>query len=253
MTTNKKLFIFDIDGTVVDSPEQKLPTGRMVAAFEKAKDNYIMSAATGRPWSFAKDIIQSLTTDPCIVAGGTQIRAADGTILWQCDISDESLEQVLDILGSYEGHSLLFNDYEEAAYLDDKGVSVKELDRTQPIYFLETIFVPEENAYDLKDKLEEIDGITCTMVVAQKPGMKDLHITNEFATKEHAVAELLKIVQIDVDETTGVGDGHNDLHLFTAVKNKVAMGNAVPELKAEADIVIGDVKDDGLAEYLEQL
>jgi hydroxymethylpyrimidine pyrophosphatase-like HAD family hydrolase len=31
------------------------------------------------------------------------------------------------------------------------------------------------------------------------------------------------------------------------------MGNAVPELKIAADLVIGDVANDGLAEYLDSL
>jgi len=248
-----KAIIFDIDGTVVDSAVQKSPTSRTIEAFRKASSDYYLSAATGRPWSFAKNIIDSLTADPCIVAGGTQIRSADGSVLWQCDIPHESLKLVLNILEDYSGHSLLFNDYEESAYLEDKGVKVSELNLDETIYFLETIFVPDEDAVELKNKLDKVDGITCTMVTAQRLNTRDLHITHQFATKEHAITELLKILQVDVDKTIGFGDGHNDLHLFAGVKTKVAMGNAVPELKAEADIVIGSVKDDGLAEYLETL
>lgn len=51
----------------------------------------------------------------------------------------------------------------------------------------------------------------------------------------------------------GIGDGANDIHLFNAVGLKVAMGNAVPSLKEKADIVIGHVTDDGLAQYFEDL
>lgn len=248
-----KAIIFDIDGTVVDSPVQKLPSSRTVSAFNSVSSRYFLSAATGRPWSFAKDIIRKLTTDPCIVAGGTQIRSADGSILWQCDLPEDSLKQVLEILDDYSGHSLLYNDYEEPAYLEDQGVKVADLDLTEKIYFLETIFVPDEIAVDLKNKLDQVEGVTCTMVTAQRPNTRDLHITNEFATKEHAITELLKILQVDVDQTIGIGDGHNDLHLFAGVMTKVAVGNAVTELKEASDIVIGSVNDDGLAEYLETL
>jgi hydroxymethylpyrimidine pyrophosphatase-like HAD family hydrolase len=48
-------------------------------------------------------------------------------------------------------------------------------------------------------------------------------------------------------------DGLNDFHLFRAGGTKIAMGNADIELKKQADIVIGDVDNDGLAEYLEKL
>jgi Cof subfamily protein (haloacid dehalogenase superfamily) len=249
-----KAIIFDIDGTVVDSPDQKLPTANLTRAFKNISQAYYCCAATGRPWSFAKDIITHLEAgNPSIVAGGTQIRDSNGDVLWQCDIPSSSLIEVLNTFSEYDNHSLLVNDYEESAYLDDKGLRVEDIDPESKAYFLEAIFVPEKEAYKLKEKLDKIDGIVCTMVVAQREGMKDLHVTNEFATKEHAITELLKLIQVDVDQTIGVGDGHNDLHLFASVKTKVAMGNAVPELKAAADIVIGDVKNDGLAEYLESL
>lgn len=65
----KGLIIFDIDGTIVDSPEQKLPTEKMISAFEKTQEHYYISPATGRSWSFAKAIIKTLgITHPCIVA-----------------------------------------------------------------------------------------------------------------------------------------------------------------------------------------
>lgn len=72
---------------------QKLPTTRMIVSFRRKDAQYYLSAATGRPWSFAKDIIEKLTKDPCIVAGGTQIRSSDGKVLWQCDIPEEALQK----------------------------------------------------------------------------------------------------------------------------------------------------------------
>lgn len=245
--------IFDIDGTVVDSPAQKMPSERLVEAFNSKREKYFLCAATGRPWTFAKDIVQALTTDPVIVAGGTQIRTATGEVLWQTAIEHKALIAILNVLKKYKECNLLYNDYEERMYLEADGYSVGQIPLDEPIYFLETIFVPEAETKTLVDELMKIDGITCTIVVAQRQGTKDIHITNEFATKEHAITELLKILQVDIDKTIGVGDGHNDIHLFASVKTKVAMGNAVPELKAAADVIIGGVPDDGLAEYLESI
>jgi hydroxymethylpyrimidine pyrophosphatase-like HAD family hydrolase len=47
----QKAIIFDIDGTVVDSPEQKMPSRRVVEAFNKKREEYFLCAATGRPWT----------------------------------------------------------------------------------------------------------------------------------------------------------------------------------------------------------
>ena len=69
------------------------------------------------------------------------------------------------------------------------------------------------------------------------------------------LSDLYKIEQIlgaDRSEMIGIGDGHNDLHLFAAVGHKVAMGNAVDELKQAADETIGSVQEQGLEKYLER-
>jgi len=91
------------------------------------------------------------------------------------------------------------------------------------------------------------------MVTAQKPGTRDLHVINSGATKEQAIEELLKMLDVEKEDSIGIGDGHNDLHLFNAVDRKIAMGNAVDDLKNNADEVIGSVKEDGLANFFEKL
>ena len=42
------------------------------------------------------------------------------------------------------------------------------------------------------------------------------------------------------------GDSENDLSMFVDDWTKVAMGNAIPELKAKADLVTTDVEADGI-------
>ena len=45
--------------------------------------------------------------------------------------------------------------------------------------------------------------------------------------------------------TFGFGDSGNDLGMLAAVETAVAMGNAMPEVKALADYVTDDVAHDG--------
>jgi hydroxymethylpyrimidine pyrophosphatase-like HAD family hydrolase len=64
--------IFDINGTAIYSPEQKLPSEKLVSVIEQLKDAYYLSAATGRVWSFAKHVLHGLhLTDSCIISAGT--------------------------------------------------------------------------------------------------------------------------------------------------------------------------------------
>ena len=110
--------------------------------------------------------------------------------------------------------------------------------------------MPDAIAEEVYRILTQIEGIAVVIVVSRNPGCRDIHVVHASATKEHAIAELLKLLRVDRNDTIGIGDGYNDIHLFNAVNSKVAMGNAVPELNKSADKNIGLVSEDGLAQYL---
>jgi len=249
-----KAIIFDLDGTAIDSPEQKLPSKELVAVVNDLKSQYFLAAATGRCWTFAKDIIQALNLeDLCIISGGTQIcNPKTGEIVWQKDITPQALEKVIAIFSKNGEQKLIFNDYTEDDYFNG-GIYPKDFDLSIKVNWLSQSFVPDLLANQLRDELDLVDGITCVMVVSQKPGCRDLHIVNVEATKEHAINELLSRLGVKKDHTIGIGDGHNDLHLFNSVATKVAMGNAVNDLKQAADLIIDSVENEGLTKYFETL
>jgi Cof subfamily protein (haloacid dehalogenase superfamily) len=249
-----KALIFDIDGTAIDSPTQKLPSERLNHAVKAIKDEYFICAATGRPWPFAKHILQGMSlVDPCIISGGTQIcNPKDGKILWQCDIEKSDVRAIKQVLVKYPGHGLIINDFSENDYFGG-GVPAEQLNPEKEIFFADLIFVPDEIATVITKELQSIRGITVIPATSQKPRHKDIHMTNNDATKEHSIAELLTKLDVHRKNTWGFGDALNDVHLFNAVNTKVAMGNAVPELKELANEVIAPVSEDGLAQYFEKL
>ena len=246
--------IFDLDGTAIHSPVQKLPTERLATATQKLQANYYLCAATGRCWTFGKDVIQGLhLKDLCIISGGTQIcDPQTGEVVWQKDITPKALSEVIKIFSENGEQKLIFNDYAEDDYFNG-GTFPKDFDLSKRVNWLSQSFVPDELAIQLHSKLDAVEGVTCVMVVSQKSRCRDLHVVNEKATKEHAIIELLERLGVERKDAIGIGDGHNDIHLFNAVGRKVAMGNAVEDLKIVADLVIDDIKDDGLAKYFEDL
>lgn len=250
----KEAIIFDVDGTAVDSPSKKLPTQRLIRQIDRLSDRYYFSPATGRVWSFVKPVLHAMKLqDPAIISAGTQIcNPQSGEILWQKNIEDRDLRKVVSIFQEFPDWKLLFNDGTEEDYFNG-GVYPKDFYNKEPVYFLEQVFVPDEIAKEIYNRLTKIKGIAAVMVVAQKPGTRDIHVINATATKEHTIRELLRILGVDKANTTGIGDGYNDIHLFNAVSKKIAMGNAVPELKEKADLVIEPVSKEGMALYLESL
>jgi Cof subfamily protein (haloacid dehalogenase superfamily) len=252
--SSKGILILDIDGTVIDSPSQDQPSAAVTVAIKKASEKYTVSLATGRTWPWTKRVVELLDIkSPCIVAGGTEIRGADGTVLWQESIPTESIQTAVEVFSEFKDKLFLIDDYSLEEYLSGGTVSYDSLLMKKEIREFQLPFLTRQQADELENKIKLVPGVTGVKTTSFREGLADLHVMSSFATKEHAITELLKITQIDVDKTIGVGDGHNDLHIFAAVKHKIAMGNAVPEMKEAADRVIGRVDEDGLATFLEEL
>jgi len=70
--------------------------------------------------------------------------------------------------------------------------------------------------------------------------------------KEDAIQQVCRHYGFGLEEVTAFGDDLVDIGMIKLCGTGVAMGNALPEVKAAADIVIGSNNEDGIAKYLEQ-
>ena len=70
-------------------------------------------------------------------------------------------------------------------------------------------------------------------------------------SKWSAVRRLAESWNIDESEICAVGDDVNDLAMIRAAGLGVAMGNAVPEVKAAADRIAPTHDEDGLVQVVE--
>ena len=83
------------------------------------------------------------------------------------------------------------------------------------------------------------------------PGVWFLEVTGPDGGKDGALRRLKRLT--GAEAVTVFGDNRNDLALFAAADEAIAVANAVPELRAAADRVIGANDDDGVAFYLKEV
>ncbi len=69
-------------------------------------------------------------------------------------------------------------------------------------------------------------------------------------SKASGLAHVADELGVDAADCLAIGDGRNDLEMFAWAGRSVAMGQAVPEVRAAADHVTSSVEDDGAAEEL---
>lgn len=78
-------------------------------------------------------------------------------------------------------------------------------------------------------------------------------IAHAGCNKGNALAALASRLGVTQEETVAIGDGLNDLEMVQWAGLGIAMGNAPPELKGAADIITGNIKEDGAAQALEDI
>ena len=71
--------------------------------------------------------------------------------------------------------------------------------------------------------------------------------------KENGIRALCAAIGITPEETIAFGDAENDLEMLQLAGIGVAMGNALPQVRACADMVTDTVENDGIAHALQKL
>lgn len=244
-----KAIIFDLDGTAIPNGPNGMPSQNLIDAIKQAKGSVTLCAATGRPITNAKPILSALNLrDPCVISAGTQIvNPLTDEILWEANIDPVDITAILEICQPYHYEILVRNEL-----IGEGGSAATRSKIHGHVNVMYIMGCAEADAKVILEELERIENITAAGVVSWTHEGVDIHVTHKDATKEHAVGELLNILGLDKSEVIGVGDADNDVHLFAAVGNKVAMGNGTDRLKSLADEVIDSVDNDGLAKLIQQ-
>jgi len=244
--TTFKALICDIDGTLVPNNRNGIPSKKVIEAVNKASQKIHFGVATARPYFVTKRVIEHLElSGPSIVHGGAQIiDLTSGKVLKEQKIAAEDILKVFEIT---QGMNLIFK-------VDEETESVVMSKNWKPHDVLGA-YIPAltlKIAELLEKELSHISTISAHLVLSWDKGKVTVDISHTSVGKQYGILEVAEILGIKTHEIIGVGDGYNDFPFLMACGLKVAMGNAVPELKAIADYIAPSVEEDGLVDVLER-
>lgn len=244
-----KVIIFDLDGTAIPNTPNGMPSKPLIDVIHKNRKSIRLCAATGRPITNAKAILSVLQLkDPCIISGGSQIiDPLTDEVLWEANLEPADVDNVLSICYPYHYEVLMRNEL-----IGEGGRSSKRPQHKERVNVMYLMGCAPTDAKVILNQLGNLNNITAAGVTSWTREGVDIHITHKQATKEYAVAELIKILNVNKTEVIGVGDADNDVHLFKAVGYRVAMGNGTNRLKALADEIADSVENDGLAKIIDK-
>ena len=244
-----KALMLDLDGTTIPNASDGFPSRRVTEAIKKAAKKIHVGVVTGRPFFYAEDIVQHLgLSGPSIAGGGTMIlESSTGEIIKESVIPDEDVQAMIAFLKKEK----------KTIWINGKltGKKSEIYNNTTKLHQIRSFTIADldPKRADKLDKLLNIfPSVSAHKIVGWIDGTISLQVTPTEATKQHGILEVAELLQIQTHEIIGVGDGYNDFPLLMACGLKVAMGNAVEDLKAIADYVAPTVEEDGVADVIEK-
>lgn len=262
-----KIVAIDLDGTLFDA--KKNISNENKQAIKKAKElGCKVVIATGRPISGVTPVLEELglidDTDYVIVYNGAKVyNVGTKEIIFSSTITGKDVKDLYYESKKLGVHFHAFRQNEELItpmhnpYTDVEArinhVEDKIFDFTlinDNDLFLKAMMVDsDENITRIMNEVNPIFIDKYSMVRSSKIFLEFL---NKNTHKGHALKALAKHLNIDIKDTMAIGDAGNDLPMIKASGIGVAMENAFPEIKAEADYITASNEESGVARAIEK-
>ena len=241
-----KAIIMDVDGTSVPNAVDGVPTQRVIRAVQAAQRLVHVCVCTSRPIFIAEGVIHALGVyDPCGINDATQIYDPKKRKIVKTFALPKKEIKLVAAFFAKKKLRFMVNTGETEEYYE--GGSFPE-----EVCSLCIPEVPVNIAMTLKEELTKISTISVQTPPSYEKGNVWVSVTSATATKLHSVVEICRRIGVRPESAIGIGDGYNDFPLLEACGLKIAMGNAVPELKAVADFIAPTVTEDGVAVVIEK-
>ncbi len=261
MSSPIRLIALDLDGTLLC--DDGSVSARNVQAIQTAvAQNIHVILATGKTRGSAQGVFAQLGQAlPGVFTQGLVIQQADGTVCHETALDRETavraitfaVQQRLPHLAYCGSRIVAPEDHAYARLLHEKyhepqpeiiGPFLDQIDELRINKFL----VSDEAHNDAtRARLTGLMGDHATVTQAV-PGY--IEMLPPGASKGQGVQWLLDDWGIPATAVLAVGDGENDLDMVRLAGVGVAMGNAIPALKAVADYVTADNNHSGVAEAI---
>lgn len=263
-----KLITIDIDDTLVNTAKQVTP--RVKAALQEATAQGVkVVLTTGRPLPGVQEYLDELGLNHqddqyAITYNGGVVQTTNGEELGGKELAYLDylrLREVADELGAYLQVETI-----DAAYTSAKEINywasrenflikmpliIKPVDEMDPNdHYVKFMFIGDEADIDSWRDALPADVKEAYYIVKSTP--QHLEFMHKDATKGSGLLTLAAKLGIDRSETMALGDQQNDVTMIEAAGLGVAMGNAVPEVKAVADVETTTQNTDGVGVAVEK-
>lgn len=256
-STNTYALFFDIDGTLVSFNTHEIPPSTISALTQAKANGSRVYIATGRPPLIITNLkaIEHLI-DGYVTTNGALCYVGDELICCQPIPMQDVLTCVED--SQAMGYSLIVVGRKDVAVLDPTGdverifhqmLAVNEFAKAVPLEEVLQQDILQLTPFFQSDYEQELMARIPQCVSGRwHPDFTD--ITANGADKGKGILAMARYEGFDPHRTIAFGNGGNDTSMILQAGIGIAMGNAIEELKEQADYVTTTVDDDGILNAL---
>lgn len=265
------LYVSDMDGTLMNS-EEELSEATISTINELIDKGMKFSLATARSFNSAARLINSLNLNlPIILHNGVFIFDPVKQVNIRSNFMEpETVYGVMDIFKDMDIIPIVF-----VRKNDESKVYYKGIFNDGEAQFINSRLARNDKRFTLVDSFDKYlpDNVITLIAIGSNQVLKPaylrikekydltvhyaediysgaywLEITHKYANKRDSVIWLKELV--GADKLVCFGDHLNDIPMFEAADEKIAVSNAHDSLKKLATSVIGSNDDNGVAQYL---
>ncbi|CAK1244523.1 Cof-type HAD-IIB family hydrolase [Fructobacillus evanidus] len=263
-----KLVSIDIDGTLYNDNREITPAVKSAIQKATAQGVHVV-ITTGRPETGVKKILNELDLlgeDHYVIThNGGLVQTTDGqktlhraALTWTTFLKAQQFaadnNTYIQVESDSDAYTVMTNVNIFASqenFVVSLPLTIKdEVSELKETSFVKAIAIGDEAFMDSIQAKVPAELKQEANVVRSTPN--NLEFMNTAASKGQALLALAKELGIDQSETMAIGDQENDHTMIEAAGIGVAMGNAVPSIKAIANQETTDNNHDGVAKAIER-
>ncbi len=267
-----KILATDIDNTLIPFGEE-CARPAVVKAIKKIQEAGVkLVVSTGRSFNAMNtpEIFGGLRWDYAVTCSGAQVRDAEGKVLFEETLTSEEMYALVDFCEdddyclhfAFDDGYYAYVNYPELKKLYDNmpntGMTMKDgEDQNRHLDSMPTAafaVLPTNGGVERFNAKYAHLELSFMQIGRSENGEWIVYdIVRGHVDKATGIAHLCEKLNVDMQQVVAAGDSGNDKGMIQAAGLGCAMANATDDVKAIADIVIGDVRKDGLADMIETL
>lgn len=249
----KNFYFSDVDDTIISEVEMSEKLKKMFDIIKNKGDIFI--PCSGRPTDSMIKQFSPFVTNYVAGFNGAEIYDLQaGKYIFQSHIEKEDIERITSSLNELGANFLV---YENGVYSDNPEnkygliekktlkIDIKKytsVNRTPKVLGLVDVKSMKEVKKKMTERFPDFN------IIESKPYF--LEIIKKGISKGAAIEYVMQREKLDKKQVYCFGDSGNDIAMFDLDVEKLAVGNAIEEIKKRATKIIDSCENDGVPKYI---